>query len=329
MCTGVWLSTDRPAPPRGGVVGGTVGPVTTDLHVLLGPTGVRPTAHVLATADPGSVSRWVGAGRLVRPLPGVLALPGAADTWRGRAAAAVLWSGGQLTGRTALTLWDLLGHPGARTHVAVGRRRHVPPVPPWLRVHRTTVPEWSVVDGLPLVTARRALVDAWGEAHGRSGSPEAVRVAREAVIGGVRRREVSVAGVRRELARHPVLPGRRALADLLELVGSGSHSEFEIWGLTHLFDLPGLPTVSRQHPVATSIGTIHLDGALEEVKLGFELDGAAYHRAPDQRERDLRRDAAALAEGWAVLRISHRRAHAQPDTCRAEMVSAFHARRPR
>jgi very-short-patch-repair endonuclease len=301
--------------------------VTIDLQQLLGPGGVRPAREVFAEVDPGSVSRWVAAGRLVRPLPGVLALPGAAGTWRGRAEAAVLWSGGQLTGRTALTLWDVLGNPGAHTHVAVGRRRHVAPVPEWLRVHRVDVPEYSVAQGLPVVTTRRALVDAWGEAHGRRGSPAAVRVAREAVVGAVRRREVTVAGIRRELARHPVLPGRRALAELLGLVGGGSHSEFEIWGLTHLFDLPGLPVVQRQFRLATSIGTVHLDGALEEARLGLELDGAAYHRAPDDRERDLRRDAAVLAEGWATIRISHRRGHAEPEACRTEITTAFWARR--
>ncbi len=303
--------------------------MTVDLQLLLGPTGVRPVREVLAAVDASSVSRWVGSGRLLRPLPGVLALPRAVDTWRGRATAAALWSGGQLTGRTALTLWDLLDHPGARTHVAVGRRRHVAPVPPWLRVHRTTVPEWSVLDGLPVTTARRALVDAWGEAHSGAGSPDAVRVVRSAVIGAVRRRVASTAGMHRELARHPVVPGRRGLAELLDLVGGGSHSEFEIWGLTHLFDVPGLPVVLRQHQLETSIGTVHLDGALPEVALAIELDGAAHHRAPDQRERDLRRDAAVLAEGWATLRISHRRAHAEPEACRAQIAATFHARRRR
>jgi len=303
-----------------------VAAVAIDLAQLLGPDGVRPVREVLGEVDPGSVSRWVAAGRLVRPLPGVLALPDAAGTWRGRGRAAVLWSGGQLTARTALALWDVVGHPGARTHVAVGRGRHVPPAPGWLRVHRTAVPEWSVLDGLEVVTARRALVHAWGEAHASRGTPGAVQVARSAVIGAVRRRVVTVAGLRREVSRHPVLPGRRALLHLLDLVDGGSHSEFEIWGLTHLFDLPGLPPVQRQFRLATSIGTVHLDGALEPARLAIELDGAAYHRAPDQRERDLRRDAAVLAAGWATIRISHRRAHAEPDACRSEITTAYAAR---
>jgi very-short-patch-repair endonuclease len=300
--------------------------MTTDLARLLAPHGVRPVGEVLAEVDPRSVSRWVAAGKVVRPLPGVLALPATAGSWQGRARSATLWSGGQLTGRTALALWDLVEHPGARTHVAVGRRRHVPPVPDWLRVHRAPVPEWSLRDGLELVTARRALVDAWGVAHERGGTPDAVRVVRAAVIGAVRRRVVTPAGLRRELARHPVLPGRRALSDLVDLVAGGSHSEFEIWGLVHLLDIPGLPPVQRQFRLATSIGTVHLDGALEAARLAIELDGAAYHRAPDQREHDLRRDAAVLAEGWATIRISHRRGHAEPAVCRREIATAFHAR---
>ena len=135
--------------------------------------------------------------------------------------------------------------------------------------------------------------------------------------------------MRRELQRHPVLPGRRELDRLLDLVGGGSHSEFEIWGLTHLFDIPGLPVVQRRYRLATSIGTVFLDGALEGVRLAIELDGAAYHRATEQRERDLRRDAAVLAEGWSTLRISRRRGYAEPAVCRTDIATAFRARRRR
>lgn len=297
-----------------------------DLQHLLGQHGVRAAREVLAEVDRHSVSRWVADGRLVRPLPGVLALPSVTDTWPARASAAVLWSGGHLTGRTALALWDVVGHPGARTHVAIGRGRHVAPVPTWLHVHRTVVPEYSLVGGLRVVTARRALVEAWGHAHARTALTGEGQVVRAAVIGALRRRQVSAAGMRREIRLHPSLPGRRALVDLVELVDGGSQSEFEIWGLTNLLAIPGLPTVQRQYPLDTSIGRIHFDGALPAALLGLELDGARYHGQPDQRERDLRRDAAALAEGWATLRVGYRRGRAEPDACRADIAATYHRR---
>lgn len=300
--------------------------MTVDLAALLGPSGVRPLRDVVTQVDASSVTRWLACGRLLRPLPGVLATPEAMGTWRGRATAAVTWSGGTLSGRTALTLWDLTGHPGARLHLAVGRRRNVPPVPDWLLPHRVDVPGRCVRDGLPVTPVAAALLETWGHAHGRSAVSGDLPVARAAVIGAVRRRQVPLAALQREVGRHPLLPGRRGLVELVDLIAGGCQSEFEIWGLRHLLDVPGLPPVQQQFALETRIGTIRLDAAWKRARLGVELDGAQYHRGPDQREYDLRRDAAALAEGWVTLRVSHRRAHAEPDVCRAE-IAATHAAR--
>jgi hypothetical protein len=309
--------------------------MTTDLQRLMGPTGVRPAAQVLGNAHPSSVSRWVGAGRLVRPLPGVLALPEAAGAWLGRARAAEQWSGGHLSGRSALALWDVVASPGALVHVAVGRRRNVAPVPGWLRAHRVEVAEWGVREGLRVTMPARSVVEAWGHAHVRGAGPRDVELARAAVMGAVRRRIVAVRELRREVSRRPRLPGRADLCGLLDLVEGGCQSEFEIWGLRHLLDVPGLPPVEQQIAVETRIGTVHLDGGWRrvlvagtwrEVRLGVELDGAAFHGAPDAREADLERDAATAAEGWLVLRIGHRRGHAEPDACRADVAAAFHSR---
>lgn len=225
-----------------------VGGVTVDLVALLGPSGVRPLRDVVTQVDASSVTRWLAGGRLLRPLPGVLALPAAMSTWRGRATAAVTWSGGTLSGRTSLALWDLTGHPGARLHLAVGRHHNVPPVPDWLLPHRVDVPARCVREGLPVTPVAAALLETWGHAHVRSAVDGDLVVARAAVIGAVRRRQVTVPGLRRELTRHPLLPGRRGLVDLVDLIAGGCQSEFEIWGLRHLLDVPGLPPVQQQFP---------------------------------------------------------------------------------
>jgi len=188
------------------------------------------------------------------------------------------------------------------------------------------VPEWGCAGGFDVTLPARSVVEAWGHAHAAGASPRDVEIARSAVIGSVRRRVASVREIHRELRRHPSLPGRADLVQLLELVGAGSHSEFEIWGLTHLLDVPGLPPAELQLPLRTRIGLLHLDAGWRRARLGVELDGAAFHGAPDQREADLRRDAAALAEGWAILRISRRRGTAEPAACRAEVATAFHRR---
>ncbi len=301
--------------------------VVVDLAALLGPDGARPSAEVVSASGRTSVVRWVRCGRLQRPLPGVLVDPARAGQWRTRARAAELWSGGRLTGRSALHLGDVVAQPGPRVHVALPPSRHTAGArPEWLVLHRREVVTDRRRGDLPVVADVAALVDAWGFAHSKQGSPREVEVVRGAVIGAVRRGLVDPADLVGALEVNRRVPGRASLLHLVELVAGGSHSEFEIWGLEHLLQVPGLPEVTRQYALATAIGTIHLDGALEQARLGIELDGAAYHRSPDNWARDRRRDAAALALDWATLRIDFRRAHDDPGAAQAEIAAAYWAR---
>lgn len=93
--------------------------------------------------------------------------------------------------RTALTLEDVVGDSGARTRVAVGRRRRVAPVPDWSCVLRVDVPEHSIAPDIP---------DA---------------------------------------------PARWALLQLVDLVGGGSRSDFEISGLAQLVELSTRPPATN------------------------------------------------------------------------------------
>ncbi len=299
-----------------------------DLAGLMGADGARRSADVVQQVGTASVTRWVRSGRLLRPLPGVLVHPAKAGDWRTRAAAAALWTGGRLCGRSALHLADLVETPGPLVHVSVGPARHVAVTrPDWLRVHVGEVPPGHVAQGLPITGDVAALVAAWGHAYGSRGTDRDVDVVRGAVIGACRRRRVSPDALREAVVEATRLPGRRQLGELVELIALGCQSEFEIWGLAEILAVPGIPTVQLQYPLSTSIGVIHLDGALPDVQLGIELDGAAYHRGPDNWARDRRRDSAALAEGWAVLRIDHARAHADPPGSRAEIRRAYLARK--
>jgi hypothetical protein len=301
-----------------------------DLATLLGPDGARSSAAVVAASGRSSVVRWVRDGRLLRPLPGVLVDPARSGHWRTRASAAALWTGGRLAARSALHLADLVDEPGARVHVAAPPSRHIAvPRPSWLVVHVSRDLDGPVRQGLPVTGETAALLDAWGWAHGSRGTLRDVEVARGAVIGAVRRGRVDPDLLLADLRTRSRLPGRALLQELVELVRGGSHSEFEIWGLQHLLDVPGIPPVERQYALRTAIGTIHLDGALPAARLGIELDGAAYHRGPDNWARDRRRDSAALALDWATLRIDQRRGRDDPAGARAEIAAAFHVRAAR
>jgi len=134
-----------------------------------------------------------------------------------------------------------------------------------------------------------------------------VDTVRGAVITSLRERRVRVADLRAELVRHSAVAGRARLAELVDLVEQGCQSELEIWGVRQVLTAAGMPRFVQQHPVALPFGTVHLDAALPELKIAVEMDGAAYHGSREDRERDIRRDAALAARGWIVLRFSYRR----------------------
>jgi very-short-patch-repair endonuclease len=57
------------------------------------------------------------------------------------------------------------------------------------------------------------------------------------------------------------------------------------------------------------------------------MDGAAWHGSPQQRERDIRRDALLATVGWQTLRFGFRRLTTAPEACRRDIRSAYGARR--
>jgi len=74
---------------------------------------------------------------------------------------------------------------------------------------------------------------------------------------------------------------------------------------------------------------VDLDAAYVAAKVGVELDGAAFHGSPQDRERDTRRDAALATLGWVVLRFSYRRLTHDPAGCRAEIETVVRQRMSR
>ena len=82
-------------------------------------------------------------------------------------------------------------------------------------------------------------------------------------------------------------------------------------------------------PIRLGGRTIYLDVYAEVAGIDFELDGAAYHGDPVQRERDLRRDAALFAQHRiTTVRYSHRRLTTEPETVRREVRAMLRGARP-
>lgn len=70
--------------------------------------------------------------------------------------------------------------------------------------------------------------------------------------------------------------------------------------------------MALQRVVRVGSATFYMDRYIEALKLDFELDGAAYHGLPGQRERDIRRDTVVATQGIQTVRFSHRRLFNEP-----------------
>lgn len=296
-----------------------------DLSALLGPYGVARSTDLVPRVDRHTVGAWVAAGRLLRPHPGIVALPDRFDEWPTRALAAVLATDGALSHSSALTVWRLAPQQDP-VHISVVASRRA------LRtrgvtVHRVQQLTTDQLGSLPVTLLPRTLTDTWGLAHGRGGTSRLVETIRHAVIEVLRDRRVFPRQLRTELVRRPGLPGRRELDSLIGLVEAGCQSELEIWGVEKVLRGPGMPRFAQQFRVDLGGRVAYLDAALPELRVAVELDGAAFHGSASARERDTRRDVALAALGWVVLRFSYRRLIHDPDGCRRDILRVCAARR--
>jgi very-short-patch-repair endonuclease len=287
---------------------------------LVGEGGWISVPELLTEVSRSTLRNWVAAGKLVRLRPGVLALPAAAENWRIRVTAAVHGREAVASHVTALALWELMTHPPGPVHVTVDTRNSGRGSA-GVVVHRAAdaYPERRRVEGLPVSSAERAVVDSWA-------APGTRAAVRAAAITGVRRRICSPRELRYELTRRTGLRGRAELSRLVDLLADGCRSELEIWGCLHVLRAPGMPRFVQQRPLTIGPETFVLDAACEESMLAVEMDGAAWHGSRTQREADIRRDALVATAGWQTLRFSFARLTRAPDTCRREIRAVHTAR---
>jgi very-short-patch-repair endonuclease len=114
---------------------------------------------------------------------------------------------------------------------------------------------------------------------------------------------------------------------MLDLLAAGCQSELELFGLRYVFSGPAFAGIRAQYPVRLGTHTAYLDLAVDDVRVGVELDGAAYHDGAAAREHDRRRDVALAAAGWVVLRFGYRRVVDDPDGVRREVSAVLAVRR--
>ena len=276
--------------------------------------------HVVADA--------VTDGALVRVFPGIYALPEAAtrpEVLRHAALAYVPSSA--LSHLDGLDHWNLPGEPHepwTGVHITCGNDQHHVKQP-GLHVHRRRNfdpdPPQSVIRlGARVVRMEQAIVESW---------PLLADVdKRLPAIVAVRDRRTHGSRLLACLEQQPKTAGAAEMRELFGLLSLGIHSHLEAWGHTHVFMDPRLPLSRAQVPETLPSGRkVYLDRLFEEEMVNVELDGAAYHGKPGQRERDLRRDAALATLGYLTVRFSHLRLHADPEGCIRELLAILATRR--
>jgi len=300
------------------------GDMRKDLLAWVERRGVVNRAAALAMAPEHVVDDALADGALVRLAPMVYAMPSAAKSRELLTQALLLWKPDAAVSHTdALALWGLPTTLDPRVHLTIHGDRDAGDWP-LAKVHRrrsfaTGAPHVVTRDGIRVVRLEQAIVESWPLL------PEVDR--RVPAIVALRERRTTGARLLECLANNPRCSGAAEMKRVFSLVAGGLHSPLELWGHEHVFSDPRLPVARCQVPVDLSTGRVYLDRLYDGELINVELDGAAYHGEPGQRERDLRRDAALAALGFVTVRFSHLRLHADPHGARAQLLDVLTTRR--
>jgi very-short-patch-repair endonuclease len=202
--------------------------------------------------------------------------------------------------RTAAALWALDGvAPGVVELAVAGARPHSPA---FVRVRPVLPHEQASIDGLPVTSASRTLLDL-GQVLGT----EIVERALESALRmGLTRADDLTAALGTGTPRRGT-GSLRHLLDARPLAAPPTESDAETLFL-QLARRAGLPEPVRQFFVPTPEGRFRVDFAWPDRRIAVEVDGGAAHASPKALARDLRRQNRLLLvlapAGWVLLRFS-------------------------
>jgi very-short-patch-repair endonuclease len=261
---------------------------------------VTRTQLLRAGVTVSEVRRRIETSRLVELHRGVY-LVGPVASPRAAEMAAVLACGppAYVSHRSVAWLWELLPRPGpagrsgaVEVRVAANRRVRRPGIRA-RRTERLEPGDVALVDGIPVTSVARTLVDLAGVVRPRELERATARAERQELV----TRDRLLAFV----ARHRREPGVGVLAGILGQEGGPVLTRSV---LEDRFDDEvkefGLPK-PRYNVVVEGY---ELDVWWPRLRHAVELDGAAYHRSWRSQRRDRRRDADLAAAGITVIRVT-------------------------
>jgi very-short-patch-repair endonuclease len=260
--------------------------------------------------------------RRLRPVHrGVYAI-GPALSPRMREMAAVLACGPEsyVSHRSAAALWALLSPQAASAPVDVSIRGRNGGRKPGIRPHRDRLEpdEVSELDGVPVVTPARTLLDLAGQASGRE--------LEQAFAEAERRDLVTHRGLVSLIDRYPRRQGagtlRGLIRDTREILLTRSEAEERLLSLVRSGKL-------RKPESNVRIEGYEVDVCWRAERVIVEVDGFAWHSSRRTFERDRQRDGDLSAAGYRVLRVTWRQLSDEPDAVLVRLAQTLAlARRP-
>ena len=254
---------------------------------------------IAAGLTPEMIKRRLQDGTFSRVYRGIYRLASAPRSWRQTVLAVVLLGGDAAVAShgTAAKLW---GYPVSPSHIeiTVPARRDAPRGN--IKVHRGTVNATESIDGIPVTTPARTLLDI----ASRVEPNDLESMVDDAITRGLTTR--SFLEWELQLTGGAGRYGSKALRAALVHLDHGhceSHLENKI---LRILLAAGLPTPVRQYEIKAGDFLARVDFAYPHVKLAIEVDGFKYHRDRDPFHNDRRRDTRLASLGWHVIRVTDR-----------------------
>lgn len=250
----------------------------------------------------GKLRHRTQTGRWETLLPQVYRIGGTPSSPRQAAMAATLWAGEGclLSHWTAAALWGLDHRHGSKVELWVPAGRS--PTSENVIVHRggrLDRADRTVLDGLPITTPTRTLIDIAGRSEDEALLAAMERAFREGLTTPER------LGARITALRTSGRPGAGRLEQMLidrhvDAAALESRLEARLW---RILTRSALPSCLRQHWVVANGKRYRLDFAWPERRVAVECNGLAFH-GRERFDRDGERTADLSSEGWLVIPVT-------------------------
>jgi hypothetical protein len=230
--------------------------------------------------------------------------PGSPSTWRQAVMAAVLAAGdgAAASHRSAAALWKLPGFDAGPLDVTRLRGRSRVARLGALHETRFLPPgHVTVVDAIPVTSPARTLLDLCGTLHPKRAERAVANALAMKLVTPVRLHIVLTEAGKRGRTGSGLL---RRLLDERDDGQPPPESELESL-LMAVLGAAGLPAPDRQVCLGNETAPIgRVDFAYRHARLVLEADSRRHHSSWLDTEADRRRDAALMATGWLVLRVT-------------------------